>query len=422
MKCDHVARRLRFVMAILSAVVCAGAPGCGNVVDWGNLFGENQRQSRATRRVTSEPQPYLVTEPADDPDATSAESLEARINDYVDFYRERDRLPKEAPVTELAAANDLSGSAESYISESGMSANNAPVLVDDAAHQVPEFIARVETDPASQTSKSIPTNGADREAADPAREQEAPVLLSVSVEPDLLSGPTMTPVLTPSGNAEPNRGARVAMRTSGNDIDAVVERLQARVAERPNDLASQFRLKLLYLVQGREQEALAPPQGLADDIASLIRTVAEALVATQRAFLDLQTRHWPPCWRWRTSCGRTLTWRSGRWSCAGGWNHSGSTRPSNRRPLRLELRYPPSSISSSVTFRAPKTNRVSLRRGFRSGSSCWMRRAGGSGNGRTARLWTCAAIVAAISFWRRSFIFPPRRLRGLTGCAWKSKT
>jgi hypothetical protein len=170
-----------------------------------------------------------------------------------------------------------------------MDSNIAPVPESNTAHQVPEFIARVETDPASQTSKSIPTHGADRESAVPLREQEAPVLLSVSVEPDLLSGATMNPVLDPSGNAEPNRGARVATRSSGNDIEAVVRRLQVRVAERPNDLASQFRLKLLYLVQGREQEAVAPPQGLADDVASLIRSVAEVLVETQRAFVDLQT-------------------------------------------------------------------------------------------------------------------------------------
>jgi len=170
-----------------------------------------------------------------------------------------------------------------------MNPSDTPVMESNTAQQVPEFIARVESNPASQTSKSIPTRGPDRESSVPLREQEAPVLLSVSVEPDLMSGATMNPVLDPSGNAEPNRGARVATRSSGNDIDAVVRRLQVRVAERPNDLASQFRLKLLYLVQGREQEAVAPPQGLADDVASLIRSVAEALVEIQRAFVDLQT-------------------------------------------------------------------------------------------------------------------------------------
>ncbi len=62
-------------------------------------------------------------------------------------------------------------------------------------------------------------------------------------------------------------------------VDDLIRLFQARLAETPNDLDLQLRLRMLYVVAGRDESALAPIAGLGDDEARTVSSLLRAMMA-----------------------------------------------------------------------------------------------------------------------------------------------
>jgi hypothetical protein len=123
--------------------------------------------------------------------------------------------------------------------------------------------------------------------ARPAREQARPTLLSVGVEADLLQQESGAEMPEAAGPGVPNRGAKVAVTTSPNDIQVLIEGLEKKVAQNPNDLEAQIRLRLLYIASGEDRKASTAPEGLAEETAALVKALAETIIQTRDASADL---------------------------------------------------------------------------------------------------------------------------------------
>ena len=272
-----------WVVGGLSLVLLAQAAGCMTFEEWAN----RTKHHRPTERSAySELAAADVAESTDDPSGenqdqvSSPESLEQRIQKYVEHFGEDGNLPKsqpeEAATTELTVANRH---AEAHPLPPQRNPGQQPLAA------TPDQAAPAESAPLDDAGMKPDADG--QPPATPAREQAAPILLSVSVEPDLLREEGAGGHQAPLAPGEPNRGAEVAVVASPNDIRAIIERLEAKVAQDPNDLEAQIRLRLLYIVGGQDQKAATPPEGLAEETAALMQSLAETIIMARNATADL---------------------------------------------------------------------------------------------------------------------------------------
>jgi hypothetical protein len=69
-------------------------------------------------------------------------------------------------------------------------------------------------------------------------------------------------------------------------IEREIERLEARVAQKPNDIDHQVRLRYLYLAEGMTEKALALPENMNPDQAVLLMKIVRSAIATQKVMND----------------------------------------------------------------------------------------------------------------------------------------
>lgn len=98
--------------------------------------------------------------------------------------------------------------------------------------------------------------------------------------------PSVAPVEPTAPKAEPNRAASAAPVPKVRDIDATIAELQKGVAERPNDVAALFRLRMLYLAEGLDDKATAPVAGLEPETGDVFADMTRTLVAVRDATRD----------------------------------------------------------------------------------------------------------------------------------------
>lgn len=268
-----------FFAACLIAASLSLTGGCADMSHWEELFPQRPEQSTRPapmNQPTTDNRPeYVITEPAEAPGAISPETLEHRISEYVQHFARTNATPTQSSEPERTDANRLAEvpSPQSSDPVAELAEATSP------ANKLTELVRRPDRE--DQTEEDA------TQQDETARALAPPVLISLSVEPDLLQGRTEHTQPAADQTGEPNRGAEVALPAGGDRVPSIVRDLEARIAANPNDLESQMRLKLLYVIQGHEQNALAPPQGLAEDAAELIRGLAEALLQTRRALTNL---------------------------------------------------------------------------------------------------------------------------------------
>ncbi|MBN2562262.1 MAG: hypothetical protein JXQ75_15160 [Phycisphaerae bacterium] len=151
---------------------------------------------------------------------------------------------------------------------------NAPsALAADGAAEMPHVAANVRTDnkgDASRTSDEVPAS-----TEPPAR---PPVLSKIEVsagpEPST-AAPRATEDTRPSANVTTPAGAQT------DTFQQRLDEFKARVEEEPDDIEDQYRLRMMYLLDGEEDKALAPVDGGNAEIQEMIQAHFQALIAAQ---------------------------------------------------------------------------------------------------------------------------------------------
>ena len=69
-------------------------------------------------------------------------------------------------------------------------------------------------------------------------------------------------------------------------IEAEIEQLEALVAQDPNEVGKQVRLRYLYLAEGMTEKALALPENMNPDQAVLLMKIVRSAIATQKVMDD----------------------------------------------------------------------------------------------------------------------------------------
>lgn len=285
--------RARVLFGYGSAVFCVGAlAGCMHPEAWNGHKNANvpsapteQYQLADGDAVDAFAGGGSAAYTAEGEGAEAPSSLESRIQEYVDhFAGERSAGPDgttDPPRQRLVANRQVDVS-------------SGPPAEGPAVRRNASFVGR--ESPVTAEGRVPQSDQADITAdasapppalARPAREQAPPTLLSVGVEADLLQQESRAKMPEAAGPGEPNRGAKVAVTTSPNDIQVLIEGLEKKVAQDPNDLESQIRLRLLYIASGEDRKASVAPPGLAEETAGLVKALAETIIQTRDASADL---------------------------------------------------------------------------------------------------------------------------------------
>jgi hypothetical protein len=128
----------------------------------------------------------------------------------------------------------------------------------------------------AKVSEEQPVKG-DESSANATR---PPVLTDITVAP----GPE--PVAeAPKPSEETTRPTpNVVAQQPSEPVDTFQKRLvdqEARVAKEPNDLAEQYRLRMMYLIEGQDEKALAPAQGMDAETQQILQAQIRALISAR---------------------------------------------------------------------------------------------------------------------------------------------
>ena len=137
----------------------------------------------------------------------------------------------------------------------------------------------------SETS-SIQANPSETKASD-----ERPVKTAdSSSRPPVLAEITVTPSAepateTPKAAEETQRATpNVAAQPTAEPADTFQKRLaeqEARVAKDVNDLAEQYKLRMMYLIEGQDEKALAPAEGMDAESQQILQAQVRALISAR---------------------------------------------------------------------------------------------------------------------------------------------
>lgn len=82
-------------------------------------------------------------------------------------------------------------------------------------------------------------------------------------------------------NAASPAADRPAAAAAADSVESRIRRHEALVAADPNNIEEQFRLRLLYLVEGLDDKALAPVAGVDEDVEEIILSQVRSLIAAR---------------------------------------------------------------------------------------------------------------------------------------------
>ena len=136
----------------------------------------------------------------------------------------------------------------------------------------------------SMSSASLGRVGEDHFGYQPPGRRVLPVLSGISIRPV-----AERPVAQPMPEvAMANRPVDVAQSSIALPaaIEREIERLEALVAQEPNDVDHQVRLRYLYLAEGMTEKALALPEDMNPDQAVLLMKIVQSAIATQKVMHD----------------------------------------------------------------------------------------------------------------------------------------
>ncbi|HVP09978.1 MAG TPA: hypothetical protein VMV94_02195 [Phycisphaerae bacterium] len=107
-----------------------------------------------------------------------------------------------------------------------------------------------------------------------------PVLTEITVSP----GPELEPEKLPPSEEPARPTPNVAAQPPSEPMDTFqkrVEEQEARVAKDSNNLAEQYRLRMMYLIDGQDEKALAPASGMDAENQQILQTQVRALISAR---------------------------------------------------------------------------------------------------------------------------------------------
>jgi hypothetical protein len=135
----------------------------------------------------------------------------------------------------------------------------------------------------SNTGAAFGTDSAAVLPESSAAEEEKPAKPPVLEKIRISSGPELA--AAPDGTADsPRLTANTAAAAPVQQVDTFEQRLkelEGRVAKEPNDLEAQYKLRMMYMLAGQDDKALAPTEGANEEIQETIQAHFRALKAAQ---------------------------------------------------------------------------------------------------------------------------------------------
>lgn len=259
--------------------------------------GEAPAESQAPARLTAAESPEAV-----DPNTAAARQ---QIEDYVATFAEQssptheatgDRSSHDTSVDHVGAAQPLPtrpdaalargvppaqagapsfgdrATAASTVDNSNPTTSSDTTLAQSTSFTptIPDSTASAAAQPATEGSTASPPAVIANNTPPPA----PPRLLAASVAP----APAARFNAEASTSASPNRPARHGAAQSVADRIAELERT---VADNPNDLEAQLRLRLLQLADGRDAQAAAPTPGMTRELEETVLAAVRVLAAAR---------------------------------------------------------------------------------------------------------------------------------------------
>ncbi|MFQ5502791.1 MAG: hypothetical protein ACE5EQ_10910 [Phycisphaerae bacterium] len=139
-----------------------------------------------------------------------------------------------------------------------------------------------------------PESGTAESAVTPTKTAQPPNQDKESSEPPVLTKIEITPVPKPehpakveSQKTSPERSSETLSNTTPVKLDPPdtfalrLKEQEARAAKSPNDIETQYRLRMMYLIDGRDDKALAPIEGINADVQEIIQAQIKALIAAR---------------------------------------------------------------------------------------------------------------------------------------------
>ena len=200
--------------------------------------------SASSKKIVSEPPPSKAG-PKPEPIASSATpEPDAAKTSPVATNRPSTKVTEPTTPEETGSASD----AKQDLAE-GKPIGKPPVLSDIGVSAAPKTTA----------------NAAPRTTADTRQSEPEPIAVA-----------TREPEPSPSEPAAP-----VVTTPAVDPIKAKIAELERLVARDPNNLEEQFRLRMMYLVAGQDDKALAPTDGVNEDIQEIMRGQIQALMSAR---------------------------------------------------------------------------------------------------------------------------------------------
>ncbi len=233
---------------------------------------------------------------------TPSASLEERIKEYVSRYPATDTPAETTQDRRAEAAAPAVTAPENAIQPARTASAEPPPITAEPDSPAPAVEAPAP--PAPATSRREPVDVAPVAAtpaptpvADDASGSGPPKLESVDVRPAnsaiaLGAMPKRDPPPSTATAAPANQPLAGTTTEDGPSLQPMIDAVKQTLVERPDDLAQQVKLRLLYLLAGQDDDALAPAEGISNELAallsSLMRTVAtaQATASDQNAATD----------------------------------------------------------------------------------------------------------------------------------------
>jgi hypothetical protein len=254
-----------------------------DIEDFVNRFPDNEaaRKAGVNERAAEPPPPRVVAAPTSQPSpAVVVKPAPAPVV-----------AAKPTPVPQPVAT--VTPKAESNVVRAGSpGAVRAPAVPEagGAAQQAsapPPSEPVIEKSPAANTARAnVPLAPREVVRATPG---PAPTIEAIEIAPV----PEAAPVVAPPPKVEPNRATAAQPAAPVVDAAEKLSKMEAQVAERPNDLDAQFRLRMLYLAEGMEDKATSPVAGLAPETGELFKSMMGAVLAIRDAARDPMSRTGP---------------------------------------------------------------------------------------------------------------------------------
>jgi len=258
-----------------------------------NDFNTKLQRSREARR----PPDATSDAPATDTDAqtTEAEPTPIDASEAPDWVGRRDREGPELPLETVRIEPDPAAR-RTQAGDEKPHDGDLDVIREDMDHPPPTQVASADTDVQSDSAVDAApprTGNTSTDAAQAASAVESDVDQTAPTEtPVEEDRPAKPPVLghieiasAPPEEAPPEQPEvsetpqpNVAPREPVDTLRSRIAELEQRVTEDPNNLEEQFRLRLLYLVQGQDESALAPIDGTDADVQAVIRAHIQTLM------------------------------------------------------------------------------------------------------------------------------------------------